>query len=592
MQTIRTLLPQLHDLRPYPEATPPGRSGGRGIPREHFLQFGHPAFEHGAAGDHLALVADDGAPAGSRWARLPVRVGLCIIDQLHGTGDSNLTVRRKEPVEEGRREGIHLEIPALVAFPIREEGQAPWVKAPQQHHPGRRDPARRGGGNRHRLRHGLSGPSRCVEPRRELGHGFWIDRGFVHDDILAAPGGLSGHGTPTPLLDGARLRFWRGKRESDGMTLATRFRRRARGATSVTAALAMGLLVTICVPANSGAASATPGTYNTSEFNVPTGLAFGGGHLWVSNQAGNSLTEIDPVTGAWMGSFLGARYGFSHPTAITSAGADLFVANETGSLSEVRASNGAALRTISGSKFGFLHPVALAVSGHTVLVLNAGSPSATPAVDGSITEIDARSGHLLRKVSGSAFAFDDPIALAVSGPDTYIADVGNNSVTEIDTASGALVRVVTGQGLNTPDGITVADGHVWVADAGSNAATDIDGSTGAVLATVSDADGKYGFGRPSVAIQSGGNVFIASPFGTSPMVTKLSATTGTPSWYMCNTNGPYYFSLLSAFAISGNHLWVASQSGANSKTPEAKTGSLTELNTGSGALIATLPLAT
>ena len=89
------------------------------------------------------------------------------------------------------------------------------------------------------------------------------------------------------------------------MTLATRFRRRARGATSVTAALAMGLLVTICVPANSGAASATPGTYNTAEFNVPTGLAFGGGHLWVSNQAGNSLTEIDPLTGAWMGSFLG-----------------------------------------------------------------------------------------------------------------------------------------------------------------------------------------------------------------------------------------------------------------------------------------------
>jgi len=184
------------------------------------------------------------------------------------------------------------------------------------------------------------------------------------------------------------------------------------------------------------------------------------------------------------------------------------------------------------------------------------------------------------------------VALAVSGADAYIADVGSNSVTEVDTASGALVRVIAGQGLNTPDGITVADGHVWVADAGSNAATDIDQSTGAVLATVTDSDAAYGFGRPSVAIASDGNVFIATPFGTSPMVTKLSATTGTPSWYMCNTNGPYYFSLLSAFAVSGDHLWVASQSGANSKTPGAKTGSLTELNTGSGALITTLPLAT
>ncbi|MGA2303416.1 MAG: hypothetical protein ABSH29_04365 [Acidimicrobiales bacterium] len=353
----------------------------------------------------------------------------------------------------------------------------------------------------------------------------------------------------------------------------------------------MGLL-TVGIPPTSGTASAaTPGTFNTAEFDVPSGLAFGGGHLWVSNQAGNSLTEIDPSTGAWMGTFRAGRYGFNHPTAITSVGPDLFVANGSGSLSEVRAGNGAAIRTISGPKFGFLHPIALAVSGNTVLVLNAGRPSATPAVAGSITEIDARTGHLLRKVSGSSFAFDDPIALAVSGPDAYIADVANNSVTEIDITSGALVRVVAGQGLNTPDGITVADGHVWVADAGSNAATDIDQSTGAVLATVTDSDGHYGFGRPSVAIQSGGNVFIASPFGTSPMVTKLSATTGTPSWFMCNTNGPYYFSLLSAFAVSGDHLWVASQSGANSKTPGAKTGSLTELNTGSGALITTLPLA-
>jgi outer membrane protein assembly factor BamB len=375
------------------------------------------------------------------------------------------------------------------------------------------------------------------------------------------------------------------------MGLGKRVRRGARWATTLAAALTMGLLASISVLPTSGPASAVAGTYNAAEFDVPSGLAFGGGHLWVTNQAGNSLTEIDPSTGAWMGTFRAGRYGLNHPTAITSVGPDLFVANGAGSLSEVRASNGAAIRTISGAKFGFVDPIALATSGDTVLVLNAGRPSATPAVAGSISEIDARTGHLLRKVSGSSFAFDDPIALAVSGPDAYIADVANNSVTEINAANGALVRVVAGQGLNSPDGITVADGHVWVADAGSNAATDIDQSTGAILATVTDSDGQYGFGRPSVAIQSGGNVFIASPFGTSPMVTKLSATSGTPSWYMCNTNGPYYFSLLSAFAVSGNHLWVASRSGANSETPGAKTGSLTELDTGSGALITTLPAA-
>src|SRR5271170_6380427 len=111
------------------------------------------------------------------------------------------------------------------------------------------------------------------------------------------------------------------------------------------------------------AQATTPRVSAANEFDAPSGLAFGGGHLWVTNEAGNSLTEIDPATGAWMGSFLGRRYGFSHPTAITSAGSDLFVANDSGSLSEVRAGNGAAIRTISGTQFGFLHPIALALSG-------------------------------------------------------------------------------------------------------------------------------------------------------------------------------------------------------------------------------------
>jgi hypothetical protein len=73
------------------------------------------------------------------------------------------------------------------------------------------------------------------------------------------------------------------------------------------------------------------------------------------------------------------------------------------------------------------------------------------------------------------------------------------------------------------------------------------------------------------------------------MVTKVSATKGTPYWYMCNTNGPYYFTRLSAFAVSGNDLWVASRSGDNSQTPGAKTGSLTELLITSGGLVRTLP---
>ncbi len=325
------------------------------------------------------------------------------------------------------------------------------------------------------------------------------------------------------------------------------------------------------------------------EFDSPSGLAFGGGHLWVTNEAGNSVSEIDPSTGSWITTLNAHKYGFRQPSAITRDGAYLFVANATGSVSELRASNGAFVRTIAGSRYHFVNPVAIEAAGSFVLVLNGGRPNITGTSVGSITVIRASNGSPVRTVSGASFAFDEPMALAVSGAVAFVADKGDNSVTEVRIANGRLVRVVAQQGLDAPDGIAIADGNAWVADSAANAATEINTATGAVITTVGDADGDYGFGAPSVVIATAGYVYVATPFGTSPMVTKVSATSGQPSWYMCNTNGPYYFSLLSAFAVSGTDLWVASRSGANSATPGAQTGSLTEMSTGSGALIATFP---
>jgi sugar lactone lactonase YvrE len=325
-----------------------------------------------------------------------------------------------------------------------------------------------------------------------------------------------------------------------------------------------------------------------SEFDAPSGLAFGGGHLWVTNEAGNSVTEISPSNGSWITTLRSTRDGFNRPTAIAASGPDLFIANAAGSVSELRASNGALVRVISGPRYHFVNPVAVEADGSMILVLNNGRGG----TGGSITEIRIRTGTFIRTVSGSSYAFNRPAALAVSGPDIFVADKGNNSMTEV-TSGGGLVRVVAQQGLSAPDGIAVQDGSVWVANSASNSATQIAEGTGAVVATETDSDGSYGFGSPLMVIGSAGNIFVASPFGASPMVTKLSATSGQPSWYMCNTNGPYYFSLLSAFALSsdGSDLWVASRSGANSETPGAATGSLTELSTGDGSLITTLPAA-
>jgi hypothetical protein len=324
-----------------------------------------------------------------------------------------------------------------------------------------------------------------------------------------------------------------------------------------------------------------------NEFDEPTGLAIGGGHLWVANKAGDSVTEINPSNGAWITTITRAKgYDFNKPVAITRNGANLFILNAGDSVTEIAASNGKLVRVISGARFHFANPVAVTSTGSTMLVLNAGSATAPT---GSITEFNARTGAFLRRVSGGKFAFANPQALTVSGTNIFVADEGNASVTELKVANGALVRVIQGQGLDAPDGIAVSSGNVWVADAASNAATDINATTGAVVATDSDSTADYGFGQPSSVIAAQGNVYIMTPYSTSPMVTKVGAVNGTPYWYMCNTNGPYYFSDLSAFAVSGNDLWVASRTGDNSETPSAKTGALTELLITDGSLVATYP---
>ncbi len=305
----------------------------------------------------------------------------------------------------------------------------------------------------------------------------------------------------------------------------------------------------------------------------------------MTNRAGNSVTEIDPATGAWIHTFHGTQYAFDMPDAIVADGEDLFVANAAGSVTEVAAGNGNALAVLTGSQYGFSDPVAIARSGGTILVVNAGNATTR----GSVTEIDAATGAFERVAGGSTYGLNAPDAIATGTGNAFVSDRASNGVTEINVATGHLVAHVAGSGLDRPDGIAISGGHVWVADSGSNAVTELNGSPLAVERSFDDSDGDYGFGQPSVTVAYAGNIFVTSPFGSSPMVTKLSATTGVPSWYMCNTNGPYYFSNLAAMTVEGTNMWVVSHTGANNPNSAAATGSLTELETGTGALVRTIP---
>jgi hypothetical protein len=49
------------------------------------------------------------------------------------------------------------------------------------------------------------------------------------------------------------------------------------------------------------------------ESDAPSGLAFGGGHLWITNEAGDSVSEINPPSGSWIATLSAATFGFRRP---------------------------------------------------------------------------------------------------------------------------------------------------------------------------------------------------------------------------------------------------------------------------------------
>jgi hypothetical protein len=69
----------------------------------------------------------------------------------------------------------------------------------------------------------------------------------------------------------------------------------------------------------------------------------------------------------------------------------------------------------------------VAVSGPDLFVANADR--------GSVTELDASTGALVRVLSRPEYGFNQPGALAVSGPDLFVANASDNSVTELPVAT-------------------------------------------------------------------------------------------------------------------------------------------------------------
>jgi serine/threonine protein kinase len=304
-------------------------------------------------------------------------------------------------------------------------------------------------------------------------------------------------------------------------------------------------------------------------FQDPDGIAADGTHLWIANYAGNSVTELNVSTGAWMRTLSGGEYGFDKPLAITDDGAHLWVANVgSNSVTELSASNGDFVTTLSGAAYGFLSPFAIMTAGPDIWVANVNGDS--------LTELRASDGSLVRNVSGAKYHFDEPAGLAADGQHIWVANESllgtSGSVTELNASDGSLVRVISASSyaFRGPVSIAVSDGHVWVLNLNGRSVTELDASDGTFVRNLTGS--AYGFAQPSDVATGGMNVWIVNNAGNS--VTELNAASGAVVRRI--TDSGYRLDDPQSILLDGTHAWVTS----GGKT-SADDGLVTEFSTGS-----------
>lgn len=332
--------------------------------------------------------------------------------------------------------------------------------------------------------------------------------------------------------------------------------------------VSVGLTTAVVVACVSVTGASSP--RGASNFDDPAAIVTAGGHVWVANEASNSLTQLS-AAGVVTLHVHDAHGDLTGPQALAATPTDLFVANRTGSVSVFTAASGIFVRTINARADHLGDPVAMVVDGADLWVVDQAT--------NSLTELATATGGLVRTVANQPFAavaFDSPTAITTAGGDLWVTSAGSNSIAEVVARSGAIAHVfsASADGLATPEGVASDGTHIWITDSATNSVTELTARTGALVQVITNSslDGGYGFQSPSVIVAGSGVVYVASPPGGSPMVTQIATSTGIANWMMCNTNYAFNFLNPDAMTIDASNLFVANGANNTVSVMNAATG--------------------
>jgi DNA-binding beta-propeller fold protein YncE len=326
------------------------------------------------------------------------------------------------------------------------------------------------------------------------------------------------------------------------------------------AAILVTVLVTLlCIPGANAVHVYSGGRY---AFDGPVAIAVDSGHLWVANEYGNSVTELDANGGTWIRTVPGRggtgsdQYGFSSPDAIAVGGARVWGANDD-SVTELNASDGRPVRVLHGAAYGFDRPDAIAVDGPDLWVANAGNDT--------VSELNADNASPAKILSGGSYGFSGPDAIALDGAHLWVVNY-NGTATELNANDGSWIRTVACDwlGFNGPDAIVADGAYLWVANPQSATVTELNADDGSQVRTLPIASSYHDV--PLAIASDGTDLWVSDGDGTSLM--ELNAGNGRQVRTLSGDR--YHFDVPYAIVADGTRIWVANERG----------NSVTELPTG------------
>jgi len=248
-------------------------------------------------------------------------------------------------------------------------------------------------------------------------------------------------------------------------------------------------------------------TLNAAVGQRPTGVAVTDQRVWVINYTSQTLSWLDPVSGA----ILGTRAVGGPPTGLVAGGGAIWVTAQYGL---TNGAGGSVLRfdPMTGQPSAPI-PVGYGVDG---VAYGGGAVWVTNAVDDSVMRIDALTGVVGAPISVGR----EPVAIAIGAGSVWVADQLDSTVDRINEQTGTVTATIR---VASPSAIATDAHSVWVVSSVNGSVTRLDPATNDVVTTISvgseptavSVEGKFawvavGGARSIVRVDEAGNRLVAS----------------------------------------------------------------------------------